>query len=558
MINNKLGTLFIILLVCSASAFGKTHKFIRDINYTLEKKQTQTEAREKAVTEIKRILLDELGNHVRKETSYLVEENDEEVHTNFVSKTSSFAQVLMKTKILEEEFSKKNLYLKVEIAIDKNELNKNLQQNGLGDNRYLLSKIYQLLLENNAPLVSILVSETSDELINNMKVLEEKQTGKNYADIKLDSYSRLVSGTQPFNGKYRLIYGNNTYAEFSLKNGYINGKYTFYTDKGLTVTEGEYIANKKTGIWYIYRVRSERSYVVRQYTYKNGVLNGEAIWYDKYGGKEIQKKRRFENGVAVYQENYTEYGIARGPINELEKRDGEWVAYDGDKLLSKSHWKNGKREGEFIIYHDNGQMREKSNYLDDRKFGEFISYHANGKIAEKCEYDKNERTFGVSEKYYDNGQLKLRIELKSNKEKDFISYHRNGQIDVKYRCLNVYKKEGPYVRYYENGQLEEEFHYHNDKQTGVARQWDEQGRLKQAEQMENGMINGICGYFRSGELIVFGQYVNNRKTGAWYELENEIVYKTIYDNGFADSAPQKVDKKIMTDNLKKLKQILPK
>ena len=45
------------------------------------------------------------------------------------------------------------------------------------------------------------------------------------------------------------------------------------------------------------------------------------------------------------------------------KRDGSWLSYwENGKLQSKTNHKNGKPEGSWVSYHLNGQLRDKGQY----------------------------------------------------------------------------------------------------------------------------------------------------------------------------------------------------
>ena len=49
-------------------------------------------------------------------------------------------------------------------------------------------------------------------------------------------------------------------------------------------------------------------------------------------------------------------------------------------------YKNGKREGKYISYHQNGEIKRKSHFKDGKKEGEDISYYQNGKIKSKSHF----------------------------------------------------------------------------------------------------------------------------------------------------------------------------
>ena len=47
---------------------------------------------------------------------------------------------------------------------------------------------------------------------------------------------------------------------------------------------------------------------------------------------------------------------------------------------------NGKREGKWLHYHENGQLRLKRNYKDGKLEGEWLHYHENGQLRSKSNY----------------------------------------------------------------------------------------------------------------------------------------------------------------------------
>ena len=75
--------------------------------------------------------------------------------------------------------------------------------------------------------------------------------------------------------------------------------------------------------------------------------------------------------------------------------------------------------GQYEIYHKNGQLKEKSTYKDGKLNGPFESYHKNGQLKEKSTY-KDGKANGPSEFYYENGQLKKRLTKKDRERRDAI------------------------------------------------------------------------------------------------------------------------------------------
>ena len=101
---------------------------------------------------------------------------------------------------------------------------------------------------------------------------------------------------------------------------------------------------------------------------------------------------------------------------------------------------NGKEEGPWVRYHENGQLGDKGDYKNGKKEGPWVHYHENGQLGAKADYK--------------NGK----------KEGPWVYYHENGQLFNKGDYKNG-KKEGPWVHYYKNGQLWDKGDYKNGVKT---------------------------------------------------------------------------------------------
>jgi len=87
------------------------------------------------------------------------------------------------------------------------------------------------------------------------------------------------------------------------------------------------------------------------------------------------------------------------------KKDGEWLFYyDNGQLKYKSNWKDGKPEGEYLTYHENGQLKFKRNYKDGKEEGKQLWYYETGQLAVEGN-SKNGKEEGKSFTYSEKGQL---------------------------------------------------------------------------------------------------------------------------------------------------------
>jgi antitoxin component YwqK of YwqJK toxin-antitoxin module len=53
--------------------------------------------------------------------------------------------------------------------------------------------------------------------------------------------------------------------------------------------------------------------------------------------------------------------------------------------------KNGKKDGPWVSYHDNGQLSSKGTYKDNKKYGPYVNYYDNGQLGSKGTYKDGKR-----------------------------------------------------------------------------------------------------------------------------------------------------------------------
>ena len=90
--------------------------------------------------------------------------------------------------------------------------------------------------------------------------------------------------------------------------------------------------------------------------------------------------------------------------------------------------KDGKKEGERILYYESGQLKDKINYKDGALEGERLEYFENGQLKEKVIY-KDGKKEGEGLWYYENGQLEEKVNYKEGvKNGEWLNYYDNGQL----------------------------------------------------------------------------------------------------------------------------------
>ncbi|RMG78739.1 MAG: toxin-antitoxin system YwqK family antitoxin [Bacteroidetes bacterium] len=122
------------------------------------------------------------------------------------------------------------------------------------------------------------------------------------------------------------------------------------------VEEGDFVNNRKTGIWKKYfpngNLKSEITYVngrpngPYKIYYENGQLQEEGTWKNNRNVGTF--KRYYENGNLQQEFNFTASG----------KREGMQKYYhENGQVMIEGHWADGKENGEIKEYYANGEIK---------------------------------------------------------------------------------------------------------------------------------------------------------------------------------------------------------
>jgi len=107
---------------------------------------------------------------------------------------------------------------------------------------------------------------------------------------------------------------------------------------------------------------------------------------------------------------------------------GEFIGQKNGILETKGRYKNGKRDGLWIDYHENGQIWYQGEFKNGEPHGVFIGFYPNGITATKRTY-KNGLIEGLSESFTENGRLELRVNYKNGKQDGLVKFfHEDGTI----------------------------------------------------------------------------------------------------------------------------------
>jgi antitoxin component YwqK of YwqJK toxin-antitoxin module len=165
-----------------------------------------------------------------------------------------------------------------------------------------------------------------------------------------------------------------------------DGKFKGYND-GQLVEEGEYVNNKKNGVWTKYYPEGTKKHeltfvnnVANGYAkiyYRSGQLQEEGMWQqNKWSG---QYKYYNENGNMKYDWNYNSSG----------KREGQQKYFhDNGVLMYLGEWKNGNEAGELVEYYEDGSIKAK-RYFNNGKIEEEKTVN----VVQGKEFDDNVKKY---------------------------------------------------------------------------------------------------------------------------------------------------------------------
>ena len=187
------------------------------------------------------------------------------------------------------------------------------------------------------------------------------------------------------------------------------------------------------------------------YSYKNGEFDGLNVVYYKNNIKEIGHwKDGKQNGLF---QMYTEDGILidSGTFKDGE-RDGltEQFYNDTGKLRVSANYKNGVLDGEFKAYYPNGNLQGEVIYKNGEMNGEYKEYNENKSIRLFGNY-KNNLQDGEWKSYLEDGTLETIVNYKDGELNGLKEdYYKNGNVWIRQEFKNN-DLDGVYEVYYENG-----------------------------------------------------------------------------------------------------------
>jgi antitoxin component YwqK of YwqJK toxin-antitoxin module len=243
------------------------------------------------------------------------------------------------------------------------------------------------------------------------------------------------------------------------------------------------------------------------------------------------------------------------------------------KLLSCVAYKNGKHDGEFLLYYHTGELFKKGTFKNDAVEGEFTEYFKNGNVREKGTFWNATQT-GDHIAYFRSGRTRITeswVNGKEVKAQEFdhagrmlrdgrivngsysethFNYNGGGELESKGEFREglkngpyEYMKHGNLIRreiwkndtllremiWYTSGEKEALIVYKNDQRDSIYTEYYINGSLRIQQGYKEGVKHGIyCSYYDNGQLYIKGKYVDGEPDGKFDCYTKEGKYKGNY------------------------------
>lgn len=345
--------------------------------------------------------------------------------------------------------------------------------------------------------ISKVVRKNSDFFFNNHFVLETDIT-PSLDPLPDGKYVQFYSGYFKFDNKDKRVYDEQKVAGyFEIKNNVLHGAAYWLNTLGDTVKFGRFNEGKKEGVWtlrstpniQVYSAKNANEYcaqkpiyTVEKSTFNNGVLNGT---YEKYESGDLIEKGNYtegkESGEWFIYERVFDYDFIRKIAKTKVVLKQHFTYASKENISHKPYIRQQifsydlprkyfvfsnyyeKPEIDFLRFWEYATNAESAlelpeeafnGYGDDMEmYGEYDGPEGtlefpidnyedytfvNGKMIEKCKLIDSIGIYniydGIYEEFYDNEQLKVRLEFKNGElvEEDTVFWENGKPFDVIY------------------------------------------------------------------------------------------------------------------------------
>lgn len=189
----------------------------------------------------------------------------------------------------------------------------------------------------------------------------------------------------------------------------------------------------------------------------------------------------------------------------------EWST-DGETLLERIHYKDGKANGISESWYQNGQQHERATMKDDHYVGPVTVWHENGQVRLQGNFDEDAKKDGKHEGWFKNGNKRYEVNYDHGQlVGERREWYEDGTLATVYKYddtgeLQVHEVYGPYG-------IETRYTYPNDNDR-IEERFYRGGRLASKERRTDGQLEGLQEYFfTDGAIRERANYHRSEKDG---------------------------------------------
>jgi antitoxin component YwqK of YwqJK toxin-antitoxin module len=285
-------------------------------------------------------------------------------------------------------------------------------------------------------------------------------------------------------------------------------------------------------------------------------------------------------GTMRDEETADHLGMARVCVNAAGLRHGPYAArYSNGKPKEAGAHDHGNRDGLWTQWRADGSTALQTTYSQGVKQGRETAFDTHGERSLEGEY-RNGKKEGVWRRYGERGTCVLEstyvADLKEGRETE---RYADGSTMKEGACKGG-KRDGRWTYYQRNGRVAAQGMFRADQESGIWKQWDEEGRRKNSLEYKNGEAvvvedlpvcpsNAIrvdhdvhqgseqyCErtlrqrygppmqvrhgpyvlFDANGDVVEQGRYVEGRRDGKWTRQAGNQVLEEVYRNGQVTSS----------------------
>ncbi len=159
-------------------------------------------------------------------------------------------------------------------------------------------------------------------------------------------------------------------------------------------------------------------------------------------------------------------------------------------------------DGDYDSYYRGGAHEVHGQYVDGKKQGEWTNWHENGKVM-KVETYLNGQLNGKITQYRDDKTLERETEYKANKREGTWNYYdETGKNLLKREVYADGKPNGTWIENYPNGKPKSKTSYLNGELDGTQEEYYDNGKRSIVRNFKNGVLHGkYYEWAKTGSLL---------------------------------------------------------